>query len=174
MSLCQDEGTAPEKRGLSGPVRSIRGLRSQKGGVIALVALFLPVAVLSIGIVADLGVLFTARRLVQAACDLGALAGCQDLDWDLLAQGTVFIDEARGRARAIEYTMSNLKPNENLLDEINLTAVVNNSIKDEPTITVRAQVVVRTYFLKWLSGLENGITITVISESSVVERTNWK
>ncbi|HHY11492.1 MAG TPA: hypothetical protein GX529_02565 [Firmicutes bacterium] len=146
---------------------------SQRGGAIALVILFLPVAVLSIGIVADLGVLFSARRLVQAACDLGALAGCQELDWDLLAKGTVSIDENRGRAKAIEYVEKNLESMESMFQEVNLRATVSNMPNCEPAVTVQADVVVHTYFLRWVPGLGNGITITIISESSVVERTKW-
>ena len=42
-----------------------------------MIVLFLPVAVLSIGMVADLGLLFVSRKLVQSACDLGALAGAR-------------------------------------------------------------------------------------------------
>ena len=173
MSLCQGREYRLEKQGRSWFARSLSGLSSEKGAVIALVALFLPVAVLSLGIVADLGVIFAARRLAQAACDLGALAGCQELDWDLLAQGIVFIDEERGRAKAIEYTRDNLWGMENLFRDVKVTATVDNSARDAPAVIVEAYVVVDTYFLRWIPGLESGVTLIVIAESSVVERTKW-
>lgn len=173
MSLCQDRRAPNQEQASFYKAAWFDALRSQKGGVIALVVLFLPAAVLSIGIVADLGVVFAARRLVQAACDLGALAGCQELDWDLLAQGTVFIDEARGKAKALEYTMANLEGMGNLLCGVNVTAVVDNSRRDEPSITVEAHLVVPTFFLRWLPGMEHGVSITVLSQSSVVERSEW-
>ena len=45
-------------------------LKETRGGVLALVALFLPIAVLCVGIVVDLGTVFFVRKAVQAACDL--------------------------------------------------------------------------------------------------------
>jgi hypothetical protein len=171
--LCPGNDCTPGKAGCSCQRRTIAVLVCQKGAVIALVTLFLPVAVLSLGIVADLGVVFAARRLAQAACDLGALAGCQELDWDLLAQGTVLIDEDRGRARAIEYTRRNLESMENLFSEVSIAASVDNSSKDAPRVVVEAEVVVHTYFLRWIPGLHRGISLAVMSESSVVERTKW-
>ena len=62
-------------------------LRDSRGGVAVLVALFLPVAVLCVGTVVDLGAVFFARKAVEASCDLGALPGVQELDWDRLAAG---------------------------------------------------------------------------------------
>ncbi len=150
-----------------------RVIKCEKGGVIALVILFLPMAVLSIGIVADLGLVFTARRLVQGACDLGALAGCQELDWDLLAKGLVYIKQNEGQATAIAITEANLRNMEGILQQVELKAKVYNAPNEEPRITVEANCRPQTHFLKWLPGLKQGIHFRVVSESSVVERKKW-
>ncbi len=155
------------------PYERGQAARGQEGGAIALVIIFLPVALMSMGIVADLGMLFTAKRLVQAACDFGALAGCQELDWDLLAQGTVFIDETYGAARAVEYAERNLQGVESLFQEISVGAAVDNEKEDGPAVFVCANVAVRTYFLRWMPGMAEGIFLKIASESSVVQRTRW-
>jgi len=54
-------------------------IEQTRGGVLALVALFLPIAVLCVGLVMDLGTVFFVRKAVQPACDLGVLAGVQEL-----------------------------------------------------------------------------------------------
>lgn len=148
-------------------------VKCEKGAVIALVILFLPMAVLSIGIVSDLGFLFAARRLVQGACDLGALAGCQELDWDLLAQGLVFINENEGQAAAIAIAQANLRNMESILQEVNLRAKVTNALNQDPKVTVEANCRSQTHFLKWIPGLQQGIPFRIVSESSVVERKKW-
>ncbi|MGI6627495.1 MAG: pilus assembly protein TadG-related protein [Bacillota bacterium] len=155
------------------PIRLERVSYGERGGVIALIVLFLPVAVLSIGIVADLGLVFTARRSVQAACDLGVLAGCQELDWELLAQGLVVIKPVEGETTAIEIARANLEGMKNILFDMHLRATVSNRFQDEPGITLEADFKVQTYFLRWLPGFKEGIEFHIVSESAVVERKKW-
>jgi hypothetical protein len=62
---------------------------------------------------------------------------------------------------------------ENLFSEVSIAASVDNSSKDAPRVVVEAEVVVHTYFLRWIPGLHRGISLAVMSESSVVERTKW-
>ncbi len=144
----------------------------QRGGVIAMIVLFLPVAVLSIGMVADLGLLFVSRKLVQSACDLGALAGCQELDWDLLAQGLVVISDEHGKATAVEIAWDNLRDMNNVIRDVRLNVTVINHVQ-EPRVLVEADFRVQTFFIRYLPGFRTGIPCFIQSESAVVERKKW-
>lgn len=178
MSLSQDRGSAgSETVGQLSRVRQLPNLlrlacHGQRGGVIAMIVLFLPVAVLSIGMVADLGLLFVSRKLVQSACDLGALAGCQELDWNLLAQGLVVISEERGKTTAVEIAWDNLRDMDNVIRDVCLNATVTNDVH-EPRVLVEADFRVQTFFIRYLPGCRNGISCFISSESAVVERKKW-
>ncbi len=148
--------------------------RTEKGGVLALVALFLPIAVVCMGMVVDLGIMFCARKAVQSACDLGALAGVQNLDWDSLAEGVVLLDIARGEATAVQIALENLQNTGGMFSELNVWAKASNPPwKEEPCVTVEARFSPNTQFLRWLPGLANGISMGWLSEAAVVERTIW-
>ncbi len=148
--------------------------QSQKGGVLALVALFLPIALISTGVVVDLGIVFCSRKAVQAACDLGALAGVQALDWDRLAEGIAVIDETLGEATAIEVATENLASYRALFSEVTIWATVKNPPSSaDPCIAVEASFRPATFFFTWLPGLSEGLTMTWLSEAAVVERTEW-
>lgn len=145
-----------------------------RGGVLALVALFLPIAVLCIGMVIDLGTVFFVRKAVQAACDLGALAGIQELDWDLLALGTVSLRVEEAEAMAREITGQNLEGIETLVRDVSVSAtVLNPPAKAEPTVGVTVRYSVRLSFLGTLPGLGEGFYDRRVSEASVVKRTEW-
>ncbi|QUL98389.1 MAG: Tad domain-containing protein [Candidatus Fermentithermobacillus carboniphilus] len=149
-------------------------IRNQRGGAVALIALFLPVAVLCVGMVLDLGLVLTARHCVQAACDLGALAGLQELDWDALARGDVVIVEDKGRQKAVEIAASNVEDVRRILSDVSFHAEVRNgSSTREPSISVEATFKVRTVFLRWLPGLENGVMLKTTSVASVLQRSKW-
>ena len=140
----------------------------------ALVVLLLPVAILSIGMVGDLGVVFFARKAVQAACDLGALAGVLELDWDRLAAGQVAIREQEGRAVAADLTRQNLESVSRLVVIVSLsTSVQNPPVKSEPVLTVEANFRVRTPFLGAIPGLQADFEGRVLAQASVVKRTKW-
>ena len=105
----------------------VRGLIEQtRGGVLALVALFLPIAVLCVGMVVDLGTVFFVRKAAQAACDLGALAGVQELDWDLLAAGHVALRVDDVERIAAEVARENLESVELLVPELQIGAKAEN------------------------------------------------
>ncbi len=149
-------------------------IRETRGGVLALVALFLPIAVLCVGMVVDLGTVFFVRKAVQAACDLGALAGVQELDWDLLAAGTVSLRGEEAEAFAREVTSDNLQAIEALVLDTHVSAtVLNPPAKVEPTVAVSVTYSVRMPFLRTLPGLGEGFRDRRVSEASVVKRTEW-
>ena len=145
-----------------------------RGGVLALVALFLPIAVLCAGMVVDLGTVFFVRKAVQAACDLGALAGVQELDWDLLALGTVALREGEAEAIAVEIADRNLEAVGALTYDVKISATaLNPPAKAEPTVAVEVTYSVRLAFLKTVPGLGEGFDDRRASEASVVKRTEW-
>ncbi len=140
----------------------------------ALVALFLPIAVLSIGMVVDLGAVFFARKAVQAACDLGALAGALELDWDRLARGEVAIRDADGRAVATDVTLMNLQNVTGFVKVLSVSVSVQNPpSRVEPVLTVDARFRVRTPFLSSVPQLQAGFEGRAFSQASVVRRTKW-
>ncbi|MBE3519147.1 MAG: Tad domain-containing protein [Firmicutes bacterium] len=156
--------------------------RAMKGGVTLLVALYLPICILAMGMVFDLGLAFVVRQTAQAACDMGALAAVQELDWDKLAEGMVVINPAAARQQAADITFTNLAPlvRKGLVTEPVISATVSNPSggaggagEGEPAVMVQASMTVRTFFLRWLPGLARGIPITVRAEARCVERTNW-
>ncbi|MGE5578772.1 MAG: pilus assembly protein TadG-related protein [Bacillota bacterium] len=153
----------------------VRDLIEQtRGGVLALVALFLPIAVLCVGMVVDLGTVFFVRKAVQAACDLGALAAVQELDWDLLALGTVSLRVGEAEAVAEEITGDNLEGIEALVRDVQVSATaLNPPAEGEPTVAVTVTYSVRTPFLRTLPGLGEGFHDRRVSEASVVKRTEW-
>lgn len=156
------------------PSRWASLLKEICGGVLALVALFLPIAVLCVGMVADLGTVFVVRKAVQAACDLGALSGVQELDWDLLAEGHVAVLADDAERIALEITRQNLKSVELLVPELQITAKAENPpAREEPAVSVEAVYTVRTPFLRSVPGLGRGFQGRVTAEASAVKRTIW-
>ncbi len=146
----------------------------QRGSVLALVVFFLPVAVVATGMVVDLGIMFCARKAVQAACDLGALAGVQMLDWDSLSEGVVMVEEASAEAVAKQVAAENLQSCQALFAETTIWATAKNPPQClEPCVTVEARYKPGTYFLRFLPGFSQGVAMTWLSEAAVVERTVW-
>ena len=139
--------------------------KDQRGGVIVMVVLFLPVAILSLGMV--------ARKIVQSACDLGALAGCQELDWELLAIGELVLSEERGRAAAIEMAFNNLRDLRNGIKDVTLNAQVSNDAGQGPRLFLEAEFKIQTVFIRYLPGCGDGFPCSVISEAAVLERQQW-
>jgi hypothetical protein len=147
---------------------------SEDGAVLALVAVFLPVAVLTVGMVLDLGMVYFAKRAVQGACDLGALAGVIELDWDALALGDVRLNPIMGEAKAVQVASENISALGRVIREASISAhVFNVPDREEPTIRVECRFKVRTHFLGFLPGLGQGIPCFASSEGSVVRRTKW-
>jgi uncharacterized membrane protein len=139
-----------------------------------LVVLFLPIAILTTGLVVDLGIAACAKKAVQAACDLGALAGAQALDWDSLSEGIVLIDPTSAQAIATQIAVQNMQACMALLSEITVWSTVRNPpLCQEPSVTVEAAYSPKAYFLRWIPGLYPGFHMTWVSEAAVVERTKW-
>lgn len=128
-----------------------------EGGVVVLAALFLPIAVLCVGMVVDLRAVFFARKAVQAACDLGALAGVQELDWDRLATGQVAIRETDGADVAEVLTRQNLQNASVLVEVVSVSCSVRNPPQvAEASLSVEVRFKVRTPFLGSVPGLLGG------------------
>jgi len=162
------------RRRLAKYVPGIFTITGERGAVTALVVLFLPVALLCVGMVADLGLIFAARKCAQAACDLGALAGIQELDWEQLAQGLVFIDVEEGEKQALAVAWANMENVRTFVENVTIAArVYNLPDKPEPGMILEAAFTVRCHFLRWLPYFSDGLRITVRSEASVVERKKW-
>lgn len=163
MNLCQDETVLfPGEQS------------SEKGGVLALVALFLPVAVIVVGMVIDLGLIYTARKAVQAACDLGALAGAQVLDLDELALGNVLISDVRAQFVSLTTAYANMASLEHWLKDVCFEVTVYNiPDKDEPSVMIDAFFKVNARFLSFLPVFSDGVPFRLFAVASVVERTQW-
>src|SRR5690606_8648028 len=88
-------GRRPGPRGRPGPPAA-----AERGAVAALVALVLPVLILSAGLVVDVAYLFWMRAALQATADFAALAGAQNIDLEALAQGErrLLVEQAAGDA----------------------------------------------------------------------------
>ena len=153
----------------------VRGLIEQtRGGVLALVALFLPIAVLCVGMVVDIGTVFFVRKAVQAACDLGALAGVQEFDWDLLSLGTVALRVGEAASVAREIAERNLVAVDALVDDVEIaSSVLNPPDTAEPTVAVTIEYSVRMLFLRTIPGVGSELRDRRVSEASVVKRTEW-
>lgn len=167
-----------EVRNARGELRGFDRLRNayrdDRGGVLALVALFLPVAIMAAGMVADLGMVFVARKAVQSACDLGALAGVIELDWDRLAEGEVRLREEDAEDIATSVARQNLDSALCLVEVRSLTSRVRNPPEvDDPVVQVEARYTVALRYLGRVPGLRSGFQGTVFAEASVVERTKW-
>lgn len=153
------------------PVR--RSVRDQRGSVVALFVLFMPVVLAVCGLALDLGILFTARKCVQGACDLGALAGVQELDWDALARGHILIREEDAVRRALEVAYSNMGCAGGLVFEPDLSArVYNPPFREEPCVIVEASFSVRSFFIHVFVPVKQQL-FRVLAEASVVTRTKW-
>jgi len=80
----------------------------QGGAAAALVVLFLPCLLAGAALVIDVGVLLATRAQMAAAADMGALAGVQDLDYELLAEGLVIIRADAAVSDAVSWVEANL------------------------------------------------------------------
>lgn len=79
-------------------------LLDERGQVMAFAALAMVGLISVVGLVADGGTVFAARRDLQNAADAAAIAGAMQLDIDAYrATGALVLDEAAAQAAAIEY-----------------------------------------------------------------------
>ena len=130
-----------------------------------LVAVFLPVAVLTVGMVLDLGMCTSpgcSRRVRPWRA--GRVI---ELDWDALASGDVRIDPAMGRRRpSVASDMKHWKRHREFSSRSCFPAL--RIRKNQQSSGVPLQV---GHFLRFLSS--SGIPCFTSSEGSVVRRTKW-
>lgn len=128
------------------------------------VVLFLPVLLLSTGLVTDLGLLFVSRNLAYQAAELGALAGAQDVDLNALGQGRLVLLESRAADDASSYAWRNLTrsfPRLDLSQSGRVAVEVYNAstasparhrqtgrLLVDPTVSVTVELSVPLYFLR--------------------------
>jgi len=80
----------------------------QQGSILVMTMLFLPVVVMALGIVTDLGVLLVARRTAYGVADLAALAAAQEVDLESLSGGIIALKSGAAQAAALEWARTNL------------------------------------------------------------------
>ena len=163
------------------PGRSCFGRVGERGAAAALVVLFLPCLLASVGLAVDVGVLLVARAQLQASVDMGALAGVQELDYDLLAQGRIVIRENEAGDCARRWVLANTEGRA-FIEPGTVRAVVTvlNTGGPEgeaacpvtgrrvpwPTVCVRAEALVRLPFLPLLGP----VRVSVHADASIVGR----
>jgi len=87
----------------------VENRRSAKRGIAAAwVIVCLPVFLWLLILVVEVGWVSICRGHLQSAADLGALAGAQELDYTLLADGICRLDVASASQIAAQYTQENL------------------------------------------------------------------
>jgi len=154
----------------------------ETGAVAALVALFLPCLLAAAALVLAAGALLVARAQLRAAADMAALAGAQDLDWDLLAQGVVYLRGEEAAADALAWLRANLdgrafleegraEASVRVLNTVDPTGSpapaacpVTGRPLDAPTVCVLVRAEVR------LPLLPGRVTVSVHADASVVGR----
>lgn len=149
----------------------------------ALVASFLPVLALVFALSADVAYLYGVRSAMQAAADLGALAGAQAVDLDSLAEGRLRLLEPQAEADARLWARRNLQAHPltaPLLAVTELRAVVvqgdvrapvrhpwsGRPVRD-PTVAVMVEASVRP---PWLASLVGPVGLVVRADASVAFR----
>ena len=152
-----------------------------RGSVIVLVVLFLPIFVLALGFVIDLGVLFVQRQQAVAAADMAVLAGAREIDLDRLARGERYLLPEAATASAREWFFSNLRAS--LGTEAGAASAVvrvynatqANPASDpvtgrrlhDPTVCLAGEVPARLYFLAFITP---STTLHVHADASLLVR----
>ncbi|MHB8946881.1 MAG: pilus assembly protein TadG-related protein [Bacillota bacterium] len=155
--------------------------RSDRGSVVVLVVLFLPVFLLTLGFVIDLGVLFVQRQQAMAAADMAVLAGAREIDLDKLARGERSLLPEAAAAVTRQWFASNLRASLGSEAE-SASAVVHvynatpaNPATDpvtgrrlrDPTVCLAGQVSARLYFLAFIA---RETTLHVHADASLLLR----
>lgn len=155
------------------------GLRSARGSASVWFVLVLPVALLALGLVLDVGRLVVVRAHAQAAADFAGLAAVQELDLDRLGRGERWLRAGDAERVARAWVVDNLR--HGLGEEVALAsetriAVINageeaprrhpwtgRTLRD-PTVAVETAVPVR---LRFVPGRPQ-VRVTVRADASVV------
>ena len=148
---------------------------SEHGAVIAWFALTMPLFMVIMSYVCDVAWLSLARGIIQTAADAGVLAGVQEIDFDRLAEGEVWINEEPASRVSLEYLSANLgkslAPGQIVLfaKSVDVFNTGNGDLyghphMSHPTVCLKAQACVRLP----VTGLR--CTIEVHSDASIVPR----
>ncbi|REJ38400.1 MAG: hypothetical protein DIU84_00205 [Bacillota bacterium] len=156
---------------------------AEQGAVAALVALALPVLILSAGLVIDVAYLFWMRTAVQAAADFAALAGAQNVDLEALAQGQrlLLVEEAAADAR--HWARLNLAAHPataGYQDAALVEVVVTNAapgaparqrwtgrLLTDPTVSVRISLRVRPFLIR---SLVPEVEVSALADAALLEK----
>jgi uncharacterized membrane protein len=153
-------------------------LTGQSGAVLVLVVAFLPVLVAAMALVVETGRLFVLARWAQAAADLGALAGAQEVDLEQLADGERYLDEERARLAADRITTDNLRDLGGVVGSSRVQVYVINVAEGptihprtgrfirDPTVSVWVEVSVPVHLVWWT----HQVRLAAHADASVVEK----
>ena len=139
---------------------------NSRGAASVLIILWLPVLLLVAALVVDAGILFVAKYQFQAAVDLAALSAVQSVDWELLSEGVVQINEDDAVFYAEDYLLANTaslldtKPKELKVWVVNATEEqpqehpLNGRDLEHPTVVIRSEIMGPTsIFDSWMMPL---------------------
>lgn len=161
-----------------GPVPEV-----ERGAVAALVALALPVLILSAGLVIDVAYVFWMRTVLQAAADFAALAAAQNIDLEALARGDrrLLADQAAADAR--HWARLNLAAHPataRYRDAAEVEVVVTNARPGEParqrwtgrrltdpTVSVRISLRVEPFLVR---SLLPAIEVAALADAALLEK----
>lgn len=150
----------------------------QSGAVLVLVVAFIPVLVAVMALVLETGRLFVLARWAQAAADLGALAGVQEVDLERLADGERYVDEERARLAAERITRDNLRDLGGVVGSSHVQVYVINvaggptthprtgRLIRDPTVSVWVEVSAPVHLVWWT----REVHLAAHADASVVEK----
>lgn len=170
--------TGPHGTGLRPRGRWATSAAHQSGAVLVLVVAMIPVLVAVMALVVETGRLFVIARWAQAAADLGALAGAQEVDLERLADGERYVDEERARVAAERITRDNLRDLGGVVGSSHVQVYVINvtggptthprtgRLIHDPTVSVWVEVSVPVHLVWWTQEAR----LAAHADASVVEK----
>ncbi|HEY3316593.1 MAG TPA: pilus assembly protein TadG-related protein [Bacillota bacterium] len=152
-----------------------------RGSVVVMIVLFLPIFLLLLGLVIDIGVLFVQRQGAYSAADMAVLAGAREIDLDRLARGERYLNPAEAESATRTYFASNLAASlGSEASEATATVRVFNPppgspardpvtgrLLADPTVCLSAVVPARLYFLAFIT---TSAPLRIHADASLLER----
>ena len=161
----------------------IAHLNNRRGVASVMFIIYLPVLLMIMALVIDVGLLIVIRNKLQAAADFGALAGAQNLNVQALQEGSIILDDSSAKRDATEWAeenvLRNLHPFMERLDLIITARVYNGSAANtlydwhtgrainDPTVCIVIEAVHQFYFIHGVFGDQ---WITVHADASVMTK----
>lgn len=161
-------------------------MREEKGAAAALVICMLPILIITMAMVTDLGLILWYRFSLMDVADLSALAGVQELDLAALARGEPKLEEAAAQAAAVHYARSNVQARlgNTAVRSLDITVDIYNGSEDDPlthpycrreliypTVCLRLALPVRLVLVGRLIGQEEFL-ITAHADAAAVWRSD--